>query len=168
MSDTVCVRDLKGGGCFWSLLLKRKKLHAACNFCGISSTRLQCVCLSNLASSSGVSLEMKGHTKLIKSHIKAFIILQKLSVPNKCCSFGLSINKEFFKKVLKFPQRYDAAQLYSTLIINVSWASNQHIWLISEGSCFTEDWSNDAENSALHHSNKLHLKNIQTYSYFKL
>ncbi len=32
---------------------------------------------------------------------------------------------------------YEAAQLY------------QHIRMISEGSCDTEDWSNDAENSAL-------------------
>ncbi len=32
-------------------------------------------------------------------------------------------------------------------IINVSWAANQHIRMISEGSCDTEDWSNDAENS---------------------
>ncbi len=30
--------------------------------------------------------------------------------------------------------------------------------MISEGSCDTEDWSNDAENSTLHHKNKLHLK----------
>ncbi len=30
--------------------------------------------------------------------------------------------------------------------------------MISEGSCDTEDWSNDAENSALHHSNKLYLE----------
>ncbi len=29
------------------------------------------------------------------------------------------------------------------------WAANQHISMISEGSCDTEDWSNDAENSAL-------------------
>ncbi len=29
--------------------------------------------------------------------------------------------------------------------------------MISEGSCDTEDWSTDAENSALHHRNKLHL-----------
>uniref|UniRef100_A0A672Q846 Large ribosomal subunit protein uL11 n=1 Tax=Sinocyclocheilus grahami TaxID=75366 RepID=A0A672Q846_SINGR len=29
--------------------------------------------------------------------------------------------------------------------------------MISERSCDTEDWSNDAENSALHHRNKLHL-----------
>ncbi len=28
--------------------------------------------------------------------------------------------------------------------------------MISEGSCDTEDWSNDAENSALNHRNKLH------------
>ncbi len=30
----------------------------------------------------------------------------------------------------------------------------QHISTV-EGSCETEDWSNDAENSALHHRNKL-------------
>jgi len=28
-------------------------------------------------------------------------------------------------------------------------ASNHHIRVISEGSCDTKDWSNDAENSAL-------------------
>ncbi len=46
----------------------------------------------------------------------------------------------------------NAAQQFSTLIIN------QHIIMISEGSCDTEDWSNDAENSALRHRNKLHFK----------
>jgi len=35
-----------------------------------------------------------------------------------------------------------------------------NIRMISEASCDTEDWSNDAENSALHHRNKLHLKII--------
>ncbi len=30
--------------------------------------------------------------------------------------------------------------------------------MISEGSCDTEDWSNDAENSDLHRMNKLYLK----------
>ncbi len=34
--------------------------------------------------------------------------------------------------------------------------------MISEGSCDTEDWSNDAENSALNHRNKLH---THTYIY---
>ncbi len=36
------------------------------------------------------------------------------------------------------------------VFVNVSWVVNQHIRMISEGSCDTEDWSNnDAENSAL-------------------
>ncbi len=30
--------------------------------------------------------------------------------------------------------------------------------MISERSCDTEDWNNDAENSALYHRNKLHIK----------
>ncbi len=37
-------------------------------------------------------------------------------------------------------------------------AANQHNRITSEGSCDSEDWSNDAENSALHHKNKLHVK----------
>ncbi len=38
-------------------------------------------------------------------------------------------------------------------------ASNQYIWMISEGSCDTEDWSN----SALHHRNKI---KYTIYKYF--
>ncbi len=56
------------------------------------------------------------------------------------------------KRILKKnPQKYEAAQLFSTLIMrsNISWAANQHIRMISEGSCDTTDWSNDADNSAL-------------------
>jgi len=34
----------------------------------------------------------------------------------------------------------------------------QQIIMISEGSCDTEDWSNDAENSALDHRNKKQVK----------
>ncbi len=37
--------------------------------------------------------------------------------------------------------------------------------MISEESWDTEDWSNDAENTALHHRNKLHFK---TYPIKKL
>ncbi len=33
-------------------------------------------------------------------------------------------------------------------------SANHHIRMISEGSCDTEDWSNDAENSALTESQK--------------
>ncbi len=32
---------------------------------------------------------------------------------------------------------------------NVSWTANLHIRMISEEECYTEDWSNDVENSAL-------------------
>ncbi len=35
--------------------------------------------------------------------------------------------------------------------------------MISEGSCDTEDWSNNAVNSAAHHRNKLHLKYENRY-----
>jgi len=44
------------------------------------------------------------------------------------------------------------------MIIIVSWAANHQIKMISEGSCNIEDWTNDAENSALHHSTKLLFK----------
>ncbi len=41
--------------------------------------------------------------------------------------------------------------------------------MISEGSCDTEDLNNDAENSALHDRNKIHLKYIHIENiYFKL
>ncbi len=43
-----------------------------------------------------------------------------------------------------FLQKYEAAQLFSTMII-IYWASNQYIIIISEGSCDTEGWSIDAE-----------------------
>ncbi len=52
------------------------------------------------------------------------------------------------------PQTFD---LYITNVFNIDhfllllllfWVENQHIKMISEGSCDTEDWS-DAENSAL-------------------
>ncbi len=34
----------------------------------------------------------------------------------------------------------------------------QQIIMISDGSCDTEDWSNDAENSAFRHRNQLQFK----------
>ncbi len=48
--------------------------------------------------------------------------IYNLTKVNKCCYFELSSHQ---------------------IILN------QHIKMISEGSCDTEDWSNDAENSAL-------------------
>ncbi len=52
---------------------------------------------------------------------------------------------------------------------HVSWAANQHIRMISEGSCDTEGWSNDAENSALIKRINYILQYIQIENgYFKL
>ncbi len=39
----------------------------------------------------------------------------------------------------------------------------QHIRMISEGSCDTEDLSNDAENSAAHHKNNLYFNIMQPW-----
>ncbi len=63
---------------------------------------------------------------------------------SNCCSFELSIHQSSKKNgggggggnVLPFSH------------------ANQHNRMISEGSCDTEDWSNDAENAALRHRKK--------------
>ncbi len=93
----------------------------------------------------------QGCINLIKSDSKDIYNVKKRFYFNKCCSFELLFVKESWNKMYySFHKKYEAAQLFSTLIINrnVSWALNQHIRLISEGSCDTEDWSNDAGNSA--------------------
>ncbi len=56
--------------------------------------------------------------------------------------------KESWKYVLRFPQNYDA-QMFGLIIRNVCSAANDQVRVISEGSCDTEAWSNDAENTAL-------------------
>ncbi len=64
--------------------------------------------------------------------------------------------------------------MFSTFILqrNVSWTANKHIRMISEESCDTEHWSNDAENSALHHNcvskkrKKKRKENISQYDCF--
>ncbi len=79
--------------------------------------------------------------------------------------------KESKKNVSRFPQKYEAAQLFWIFIIirNVSWAANQHNSNDFWRSCDTEDWSNDAENTALCHRNKLYFKIIKIEnSYVKL
>ncbi len=74
----------------------------------------------------------QGHIKLIQSDSKSIYSVIKDLVLIKCCSFELSIQQW--------------------------WAENLHIWMISEESCDTEDCGNNAENSVLHHRNKLHFK----------
>ncbi len=57
----------------------------------------------------------------------------------------------------------------SDIIKKKSWTANQHIRMISEASCDTEDWSNDAENTALITEINYILKYIQIENrYLKL
>jgi len=53
--------------------------------------------------------------------------------------------------------------MFSTLIIMRNYSDYN-----SKLSCDTEDWSNDAKNSALHHRNKLHFKVYSNRKYIQL
>jgi len=46
-------------------------------------------------------------------------MLQNISISNKCCSFELSINQrsKSIKQFNEISKKYEAAQLFSTLII---------------------------------------------------
>ncbi len=68
---------------------------------------------------------------MIKSDDKE-ILLQSIYISDKCCSSERSIHQRNLKK------------LYSAIeyIINIFWAANQNIRMISEGFC---DWINDAK-----------------------
>jgi len=74
---------------------------------------------------------------LNKWHSKNMYNVPKLYISNKC--FIIMVSSKILSSTTAF--NIDSN--------NVSWAENQHIRMISEGSCDTEDWSNDAENSAL-------------------
>ncbi len=63
-------------------------------------------------------------------------------------------SKNYEKYVSCFSQKYEAAQRYSTLIIIICFLSSKSAYQNDFWrSCDTEDWSNDAENSAAHHRN---------------
>ncbi len=86
-------------------------------------------------------------------------MLEKISISDKCCSSELSIHQRNLKKI------YSAVSNIIIIIINVFWAANQNIRMISEESC---DWSNDAENTALITEINYILQYIQIEnSYFK-
>ncbi len=71
--------------------------------------------------------------------VKTLTLLPKISISNKCFSFEFYIHQIILKM---FP--------HHSIDNNKCFLStNQHIRMISEGSCDTGDWSNDAENSAL-------------------
>ncbi len=113
----------------------------------------------------------QGCIKLIKCDSKtlnkSFLMLQKISISNKCSSFILSVYQNILIKGV-------STKIWSiTTVFNIdntfSWAAHQHIIMISEGSCDTEDWNNDAKNSDLITEINYILKHIQIEnSYFKL
>jgi len=80
---------------------------------------------------------------------------KRLSNLNKCCSFCLFIDQRIQKKVSQVKKNIYIKQLFPTLIMI------HHIRVISEGSCDTEDWSNDEE---IVFKNYIQLEN----QYFKL
>ncbi len=94
-----------------------------------------------------------------KIHEMAWQAQFSLFILNKTFGHPVSVYQRMLKIISWFPQKYWAENLFLTLIMirNVSWAANQNIRMISEGSCDTEDWSNDnVKNLVLHHRNKSH------------
>ncbi len=75
----------------------------------------------------------------MKAVILNFLLINNLEINEEHISTNILISTTFFN------------------IYNNRKSPNRHIKIISEWSCDTEDWSNDAENSALHHKNKLHI-----------
>ncbi len=92
------------------------------------------------------------HTNVSRVTVKTFTMLQKICISNKCSK--------------KNPEMYYAFKkiISSTTDFNI----NKQIGIISEGSCDTEDWSNDAENSAAHHRNILNCNNISMLLFIQI
>ncbi len=115
-------------------------------------------------------IQLVGDSRDIYNVTKYFYLKKKLFF----WTFYLSKNpekKSWKIKCITLSTKMFSTQLFSTLLIirNVSWAANQYIIMISEGSCDTEDWSNNTENSALiteinYILTYIHIEN----SYFKL
>ncbi len=77
-------------------------------------------------------------------------MLQKFSISNKCCFINFLFIKESWKKMHQgFHKNMEQHNFFQHVIRNDFWAANRHIRMIYEGSRDTEDWSNNAENSAL-------------------
>ncbi len=68
-------------------------------------------------------------------------MLQKIAVINKCCSFELSIHQGILKQ--KKRNMVSTKILCNTTVSKIDndnkWEAGQHIRMISEGSCDTEE-----------------------------
>ncbi len=89
--------------------------------------------------------------------IKTFIMLQKISISDKCCSSELYSSKKPEEIILSCFQHNNNNNNNKMFFLSSKSAYQNDFWR----SCDTEDWSNDAENTAAHHRNKLQ---FNTYS----
>ncbi len=102
----------------------------------------------------------EGCVKWINVIVKTYIVRKYFYFEQML--FFLTLYSSKKKSITGSKKQYEAAQQFQHII-------NQHIRVISEGSCDTEDWSNDAENSALITAINYSLKYIQIENcYFKL
>ncbi len=82
------------------------------------------------------------------------IMYKNIYISNKCCSFFCcSIYSGILKKCAMFSTKHIKQHCFQHNNDKKCFFEQ-----ISEGSCDTEDWSNDAKNSVCHHRNKLHFK----------
>ncbi len=68
------------------------------------------------------------HDELFKSDIKDIYNVTKVYISNKCCSCQLSVHQNNLEKqnVSRFPQKYEADQLFSTLIIIIEFSGAEY------------------------------------------
>ncbi len=80
---------------------------------------------------------VKNHASMIAS----YVLIVLTSWKQHANHVSMFLLKTVHVKTKTFLQKYEAAQLFSTLIIirNVSWAENHHIIIIYVGSCDTAE-----------------------------
>ncbi len=93
----------------------------------------------------------KGVSKIFLKEMNTFS--QQVKLIKSDSSVSLALSQRILHSFHKIMKQHNF-NIDNSLIINASWAANQHIRMISEGSCDTEDWSNNAENAAVHHRNR--------------
>jgi len=93
---------------------------------------------------------------LSKVTVNTFFQQTERKITGKCCSSELYIHQIILKKCITV-YKHTHTHTHKIIIRNVSWAANQHIRIVSEGSYGTEDWSMKLNIQLCHHRNKLHL-----------
>ncbi len=105
----------------------------------------------------------QGNIALIKNDRKDIYGYKKIIYFKRMPFFELSIYIiESWKKKSRLPQKCEAAQLFSTLLIirNVTWAANQHIQMISED-------HETLKTGVMMLRKNLHENELFTFSHFK-